>query len=54
MLLPESLQKLRIKTYIKRFLLCFVLFSVITALVYYYRETIFSYELITFSRDLVL
>lgn len=46
MLLPESLQKLRIKTYIKRFLLCFVLFSVITALVYYYRETIFSYELI--------
>ncbi len=44
--LPESLQKKRFKMYIKRFLLCVLLFSVITALVYYYRETIFSYELI--------
>lgn len=44
--LPESLQKKRFKTYIKRFLLCVLLFSVITALVYHYRETIFSYELI--------
>ena len=44
--LPESLQKKRFKTYIKRFLLCFILFSLITALVYHYRETIFSYELI--------
>lgn len=46
MLLPESLRSLRTKNFVKRFLLCILLFSVITALVYYYRETIFSYELI--------
>ena len=46
MFLPESLKKLRAKNFIKRFLLCILLLAVITALAYYYRETIFSYELI--------
>ncbi len=46
MFLPESLKKLRAKNFIKRFLLCVLLLAVITALAYYYRETIFSYELI--------
>ena len=46
MFLPESLKKLRVKNFVKRFLLCILLLAVITALAYYYRETIFSYELI--------
>ena len=46
MLLPESLKKLRAKNFIKRIILCLLMLSAITLLVIYYRETVFSYELV--------
>ncbi len=48
MLLPESLQKLRLKTYIKRFLLLAFLFSVICGI------TVKPYFLMSLYRRLPL
>lgn len=44
--LPEALITYRTKNILKRLALCLLLLAVITALILYYRETIFSYELI--------
>lgn len=44
--LPESLITYRTKNILKRLVLCLALLAAITALAFYYRETIFSYELI--------
>lgn len=44
--LPKSLKTYRLKNILKRTALCLLLLSVITALVVYYRDIIFSYEII--------
>ena len=46
MVLPASLKKLRAKNLIKRCSMCILLLAAITFFVIYYRETIFSYELV--------
>ena len=46
MMLSESLKKYRNKHILKRIILCLLMLTAITLFVIYYRETIFSYELV--------
>lgn len=46
MQLTEDLKAYRFKNIYKRILLCFIILSVMTVLIYHYREAIFSFELI--------